>query len=417
MKQVHAIGHTLRALKGNQKACVVTEALWAVPYHLFLPFFPIYMASIGLTELQIGAIASINLASQFIWGLLSGAIVDKYGRRLSMLVFNLLSWGIPCILWATAQNYWYFAAAAALNGMWRVTGNSFGCLMVEDGEDAHLIHIYAIMNMVGLAAGFLSPFTSVFIGRFSLVPTVRTLYLIAVVLMTAKFILQHHLCYETAIGKARIAACKGKSLRSLVVSGWPNFVAVLKNRRVLLCLILMALMNCFNTTQGSFWPLYVTQAYGVKSELFAYFPLLKTIVTILAYFLITSRINLRAVKAPLIIGLASQGMGLVVLLLFRPVAQVAIGAVIFSSICDSFALALLIPLTESLMALSLPQAERAGINSFIYAFTLLVSAPIGWIAGEIAAYNRAYPLVMNLFFVAAQVVIALLIAMQINKER
>jgi len=53
------------------------------------------MAAVGLGDAQIGLIASLGFLLQFIWGLLSGAIVDKYGRRRTMLVFGLICWTIP----------------------------------------------------------------------------------------------------------------------------------------------------------------------------------------------------------------------------------------------------------------------------------------------------------------------------------
>lgn len=109
-------------------------------------------------------------------------------------------------------------------------------------------------------------------------------------------------------------------------------------------------------------------------------------------------------------GLAAQGIGLTALLAFLPVSSAAAWAVFFSAACDAFALAMLGPLSESLMSLSIPAAERARINSLICAGILLVSAPAGWIAGRIAERSRVLPLAMNLLLIAAEVVAALGIA-------
>ena len=122
MKISSSLLDTLRSIKGNQRACVVTEPLWAIPNNLILPFSSVYMAAIGLSDTQIGLVASLGLAAQFIAALLSGAIVDKHGRRATMLTFGLISWTIPCILWAAARDLRYFIFAAALNGLWRITG-------------------------------------------------------------------------------------------------------------------------------------------------------------------------------------------------------------------------------------------------------------------------------------------------------
>ena len=38
----------------------------------------------------------------------AGVITDKLGRRLATAIFDVLAWVIPCIIWASAQSYWYF---------------------------------------------------------------------------------------------------------------------------------------------------------------------------------------------------------------------------------------------------------------------------------------------------------------------
>lgn len=88
MNALRTLWHTLGSLKGNQRACVVTEPFWAIPYYLFLPFASVYMSAVGLSDLQIGTIASISLAMQFIWGLLFGALIDKSGIRSISITSN-----------------------------------------------------------------------------------------------------------------------------------------------------------------------------------------------------------------------------------------------------------------------------------------------------------------------------------------
>ena len=87
MNDPHPLWRTFRSLEGNQRALVVMEPLWSVPYNLFTPFLSVYMVAIGLTGPQIGTTVSVGLAMQLVWALLSGAITDKYGRRRTMLVF------------------------------------------------------------------------------------------------------------------------------------------------------------------------------------------------------------------------------------------------------------------------------------------------------------------------------------------
>jgi len=58
MLQEHPLLQTLRELKGNPRVNVLTEVLFGIPYNLFAPFFSVYMLALGLTDHQIGSIAS-----------------------------------------------------------------------------------------------------------------------------------------------------------------------------------------------------------------------------------------------------------------------------------------------------------------------------------------------------------------------
>ena len=51
-------------LKGNERACLWTEPLWGIPYNLYVPFVSVYMAALGMTPVQIGAMSTIFFISQ-----------------------------------------------------------------------------------------------------------------------------------------------------------------------------------------------------------------------------------------------------------------------------------------------------------------------------------------------------------------
>jgi Permeases of the major facilitator superfamily len=215
MRSSHPLWQTLRSLKGNQRACVLAEPLWAVPYNLFLPFVSVYMAAVGLSDRQIGAVVSFGLAIQLLWGLLSGAIADKYGRCPMMLVFGLLSWVVPCLIWTVARSYPYFLLAVFFNGMQQVINNCFSCMIVEDGDTGKLVNIYTILNLIGLLAGFLAPVAGLCIDRFSLVPTMRVIYLLSAVLMAVKFFWQYRMARESETGRRSRIECRNSSIPSL----------------------------------------------------------------------------------------------------------------------------------------------------------------------------------------------------------
>ena len=76
----HPLINTLINLKGNPRASVYTEPMWGIPYNLFIPYASVYMLALGVSDAQIGTIASLGLLIQPFFALISGAVTDKYGR-------------------------------------------------------------------------------------------------------------------------------------------------------------------------------------------------------------------------------------------------------------------------------------------------------------------------------------------------
>src|SRR5512134_2455971 len=168
----HPLFQTLRELKGNPRVTVLTEILFGIPYNLFAPFFSVYMLALGATDQQIGGIASFGLVVQIFSALLSGAIVDKFGRRLTLFLCDLLSWSVPCLIWAVAQDVRFFIVAAFLNSLFRISHTAWTCLMVEDAEERHLVYIWTWITIFAVSSAFFTPLGGWFVDRYGLIPAV-----------------------------------------------------------------------------------------------------------------------------------------------------------------------------------------------------------------------------------------------------
>ena len=162
------------------------------------------MVALGLSDKQIGLIVSISWGFQIFLALLSGVVTDKLGRRLTTLIFDILAWSVPALISAVAQNFWYFLAAGVINSIWRITHNSWTCLLVEDADQTQLVDIYTWIYIANQLVGFVAPLAGVLIGVFSLVPTVRGLYIFAAFMFTLKACVTYWMTQETEQGKIRM---------------------------------------------------------------------------------------------------------------------------------------------------------------------------------------------------------------------
>src|SRR5512144_2081960 len=216
MLRSHPLIQTLLELKGNPRATVLTEVMFGIPYNLFAPFFSVYMLALGVTDQQIGGIASLGLIVQIFSALLSGALVDKFGRRLSLFIADLISWSVPCLIWAAARDVRFFVVAAFLNGLYRVSHTAWTCLMVEDAEERHLVHIWTWIMIFAVCSAFFTPLGGWFVEHYGLIPAVRGLFVFGFVVLTAKFAVLYFYSHETVRGVQRMDETRHHSLASLL---------------------------------------------------------------------------------------------------------------------------------------------------------------------------------------------------------
>ena len=407
----HSLIVTLKNLRGNARGCVLTEPLWGIPFNLYSPYVSIYMLALGLTDSKIGLIVSVGTAFQVIWTLMSGAITDKLGRKRTTLIFDALSWSVPCLIWAAAQNFDYFLVAAMVNAVWRVTDNSWSCLLVEDTEPSLLIDIWSWIQIAGLLSAFFAPLTGLIIGRFGLVSTMRGLYLLAFVMMTTKFLATNAMVSETQQGRVRMAETAHQPVFAIVKESPAVLKQILKTPATLYTAALMLILNVSMSIRGTFWPVLASKEIGIPAEHLALYPFARSVTMMVFFFLVMPRLKRMAALSR--IGesvLMITGFGLFIvsqaLLVVAPVGNIWVLYLV--AILEGCAL----PLTSTMMAkltvVTVDPKERARIMAWLSAIVLLAASPFGWVAGQLSSLNRRYPfvLVVVLFTIGGLITLA-----------
>ena len=388
---------TLPLLRGNPRACLYLEPFWGLPYNLYAPFVSVYMAALGMTPVQIGFVSTVFFASQMVFALLSGPLTDKLGRRKCTLIFDCISWSIPTFLWMCAQNYAWFIVAALFNGVWRVTENSWDLLLIEDAPEDQLVTLYSISHIAGLLAGFVTPLAYIFVQKFGLVPTVRVLYGFACVMMTFKFVTLYFWSKETKVGEKRMQECKNESIFASVRGSLKVLKTMIHNRRIVRVVIFMACFAALKNVNDTFWPLLVRDKLLIAEENLSIFSTVKSLMMLACYFIITPHLHADRFHHPLRIGLMLFLLEQVLMLLIRPGMYAAI---ILGVMLEAVALSMLNPLMQSVQVAAMDVNERARMMGLSFALSMLVTSPVGTLAGVMSEINRALPLCMNLVFIA-----------------
>lgn len=389
----HSLITTLKNLTGNPRGCIYTEPLWGIPYNLYAPYASVYMISLGLTDKQIGLIISIAWGFQILWALMSGVITDKMGRRRTTLLADVLSWSVPALIAAVAQNFWYFLAAAIINSVWRVSHNAWTCLLVEDADPAQLVDIYSWIYIAGLLVAFFAPLAGLLIRAFTLVPTMRGLYLLACGMFTVKCIATYFLTTETRQGQVRMHETKHQSIPTILGEYRGVFSKLVRTPETLYTGGIMLVLSICLMINGTFWAIIVTEKLHIPAQNLAIFPFVKSIVMLLFFFVVVPRLRAMPFKLPLVFGFAGAVISQLVLILAPENGYLWL---LVSTFLEAGSLAAINPLVDRMVVLTVAPQERARIQSILYVGIILFTAPFGWVAGTLSGLNKNLPFILSI---------------------
>lgn len=398
--KTHSLITTLLSLRGNPRGCVYTEPLWGIPFNLYAPYISVYMLALGLRDAEIGLILSISWGFQIVFALLSGVITDKLGRRFTTLLFDIIAWGVPAAISAVAQNFWFFLVAGMINSVWRVTLNSWTCLLVEDAEQDKLVDMYTWIHISNQFVGFVAPVTGLIIQTYQLIPTMRGLYTFAAIMFTLKAFITYALTHETVQGQIRMRETRQQSFFHGLGEYWQVVSKLLHNPATLYTAGLMLVLSIAHLISGSFWAILVTEKLNVPAENLSWFPFVKSVIILAFFFIVMPYLNKLQARIPMIIGFIGF-LGSQLILINTP--EQGYAWLVLSVFLEACSFAAISPLMDQMLALTVDPADRARIQSILYVAVILLTAPFGWIAGTLSSINKDLPFIlsMSLFIIGA----------------
>ncbi len=392
----HPLLRSLVELRGNPRACVYTEPMWGLSMNLCLPYATVYMLTFGMNDVQVGIVSSVYMFSQMIFAFLSGAIIDKMGRRKSTAIFDFLSWSLPCLIWAFSQGFWFFVVAALLNGMMKIPTVSWDCLLVEDAPKDKITHIYSLVMISANLSALFAPISSVLVAKLTLAPAIRILYINAFIIMTAKILILYRFSTETAVGKIRQEATRNLSWKEML-SGYKGALSkIATSPGTKFAIIISILVEIVAMLGMTFWQIIASRRIGVPDTLLPIFPMAKSIIAIVLFFTVISRIRQTKLKWPLYAGFISSIISCILLISITKTSVWGYIILSLSLVFEALGVAVLGMLRESLVAIYVDPAQRSGIMALLQTTVMLVSVPFGYIGGLLSDISRVLPFVLSI---------------------
>lgn len=372
-----------------------------------MPYLAVYMLAMGLSDTKVGFLVTVCTISQMIFSFLSGPLTDKLGRRRATAIFDILAWSIPALIWWRAENFWFFLAAAVLNGSNGVTQNSWHCLAIEDAEKKQITDIYSIVMACAQMSALFAPITAILISRLTLVPAIRILFINGFILMTLKVVILYLASKETSIGKMRMQETKGKNVFRLA-GGYSDVIKIiLGSRGTVFSIVIAAVAWIVQTINNTFWQIIANKKLLVPEAALPLFMVLRSILAIIFLFFVIPRLAKGLLKVPLLLGFAAYFVGQAILLMVPVEGVMKYPLLCLSLVFDGFGIGILGMLSESLIALHVNPNERARIMALRFMMIMMVTAPFGWIAGFLSDISRNLPFVLNLFILILGIAITL----------
>ena len=384
--------------QGNGRACILTEPGWAIPYHLFITYASLYMVALGCTEQQVGIVTSVGMLCAMGFSLIGGYVTDRLGRKKTTLIFDLIAWSAATLVWAAARGFAFFMVAAVINSVVRVVYTSWTCLFIEDTSPVQRVFAYSWIYVAGILAGFFAPIAGLLVSRFSLVPTMRGLYLFAFVSMTSMFLIRNRMTHETRVGMQRMVATRDMRLGQSIREYMDAAKVCLRDRTVVVGMGMVIIVNVLQMMRATFLPILLTGDLGLSEGEIAIFPALYSAVMLFVYLFVMPSVSVGNLKTALVYGLVFNTSGYL-LLAVSPVRSYA--AIIASTILSALGTAISGPVVESILANSIPDDQRAKVMSVFFVVMFGFSSPFGYLGGVLSAISDRLPFAVCVLLLAA----------------
>lgn len=369
----------LRQFPHNTAVLMATEPLWSIPGNWYLTYFAFFMASLGLSAVQIGAVTSIGLVSKILLSALGGHITDRFGRKRTLLFFDIICWIIPSAIWATATCFWQFAIGVILNNFVWIVTPAWLCLLYEEAPVELRTKISAVNQGIFILGGFTLPFAGWIIKTHGTIPGIRWLLWGFCVCMIFAVVIRSFLVRESSIG----VAMREESQK---VTGHESFKKNLKTLKFILhtkslraLLLLGILFNFALNFANTYNALFITKTRGLalSADLLAIFPLLTSSLSLLLTFVIVPHIKVGKEGKALWIAMVFNILGYLVFA-FGPAGWALTAWIGIATL--AVAGGLYIPVREGTWQNQIPDEERARVIALaasLECIFLLPAAPLG----------------------------------------
>lgn len=382
----------LGGLDGNALGCAIFEPMWAIFGGMIFFYAPLYMKSLGVSEVQMGFINSFGAVCGVITAFLAGPITDRLGRRRTTLIFDFIAWSLTMAIWAVSQNFWFFLVAAFTNAFFRIPNTSWTCLAIEDTPVQKRAVFFSLISIINLGSGVFALLNGMLIGHIGITKAMRIVYGLGCISMSLMFLGRNHITEETAIGKKLIAHHSNISFKEKKDDYILAMKYLVSNRLTLVSFIIVLLTN-FQASFSFFMVVYLKDVIQMSASVVSAIPGISAVINLFIYFVFIPKLMKKDETHNLTFGLILMVLGSATFLLVRPgMYWMLLLSTTFTAIGNMVASTF----RETLWNNVIGEGERAKIFSACQGVISIIGIPSGAIAGIMYKANPMVPFMVNL---------------------
>ena len=399
--KIMELGHSL---KGNAKVFIVTEANWTVPIAWFGLYSPIYMIALGLSKVEVGLVTSLGIAVAAIGTILGATISDRLGHKKTLMIFDSLSWPVSMLIFAFAQNIWWFIAGTIINNLCMIVLGAWQCLFIEDTPKEKRANIYAFLQIMLNGASLLVPIAGLIVDGFGLVTACRIMYLISAVSMGFGLYYRGKHMKETEAGRLVIKEKKKYNFNEELAKFKTAFLHIKERKQLFWYCVVQILVGFALVMWNTYYPIFLTDPKGIglaDSEISIY-PFIFAIVMISIILIFIPHVKENKFKKYLVFATIFS----VISALLYVIAPAHKGFFIATAfILNGISMAFFRPLSDAYSMNLLTDTERSRIVSVFNTIIILAMVPAAPIGGYLYLINpRLTFLVVAVIFVVSIVI-------------
>lgn len=365
-------------LPRNSRITLFLEPYSSVLACILTFYAALYMQANGLDARQIGLITTLAAVTGLFNQVVAAPITNRLGRRRTLLVFSIICWSIPLLLWTLATGFTWFLLAAVIFSFSRITSIAWYCVATEDVSEDRKAKVFGILFIIASMGGVATAFAGPVIERFGLVPSLRFLYGFAFVSMTFMFILRHVLLTETRAGSELNDLHAGMSLGQ-TVRRCLTVVATSLRDREFLRLTLAYMLFSFALAMGFVQILFINNVLKLTLTKISMIPPVAAIIGVVVFRFVVPRVCKTNERRVLALSLGVFALGQFLLLL---IPRGSLGWVILASALIAAGSYLFQVIINAALNNRMDPLHKADVYSAVQFLVALVVIPAGYFAGS-----------------------------------